>query len=150
MSDQPNCPICFEKFDETPQINVCTNKCSHKFHCKCIQEWIDITNGTGTCPMCRADIDMEIPTRELPVIVAQRPNRNLINSFNEVYTPPRYGSLGLRRSNAITPEEEEAFNNTAQMMEYPEEYPDAAFDSPPRVRVNTPSTPGAPRRISRR
>jgi hypothetical protein len=64
--------------------------------------------------------------------------------LNEVYTPPsRYGSLGLvsipslRRSNAITREEEEAFNNRgyigAQMMH--DDYPDP-FDSPPRVRIN--------------
>lgn len=158
-SEQTECPICFEKFNETSEMNVCTNICTHTFHCECIQEWINTTNGTGTCPICRSDIDIVTPTRELPVIVPQRPNRSLLSAFNEVAdTPPRsrYSPLNLvrssppriRRSNAISPQELEQFNNTgsigAQAMEYPSYDP---FDSPPRVRNGSPSIPpGAPRR----
>ena len=139
-------------------MNVCTNICTHTFHCECIQQWINTTNGTGTCPICRSDIDIVTPTRELPVIVRQRPNRSLLPAFNEVDdTPPRsrYSSLnlvpssrGIRRSNALTEEELQQFDNTGSIGAQAMEYSYDPFDSPPRgVRNGSPSIPpGAPRR----
>jgi hypothetical protein len=81
----------------------------------------------------------------MPYNVRQRTNINLLNRFNEAAdrnsSPPsngqRYGSLGLvsipglRRSNAITREEEEAFNNTGYIGGQAMGYLDP-FDSPPR------------------
>ena len=147
--------VTYENSSNEPTGGICTLNCNHKFHCNCINEWY--STGKNTCPICRA---VQVPRRELPVIVPPNPSRSLINRLNEESdrpsSPPRrYGSLGLvsipnlRRSNAITREEEEAFNNRgyigAQMMP---DYPDP-FDSPPRVRINTPSIPGAPRRPQR-
>jgi hypothetical protein len=85
----------------------------------------------------------------MPYNVGQRTNINLLDRFNEAADRPSNIST-LRRSNAITREEEEAFNNRgyigAQMMR---DYPDP-FDSPPRVgNDNLNIIPGAPRRGQR-
>ena len=44
-----NCSICFENQDVEPIVRV---PCSHYFHSKCIQTWIEIAP-IPTCPLCR-------------------------------------------------------------------------------------------------
>ena len=182
FGDNELCGICIEDLNNVtyenenssnePTGGICTLNCNHKFHCNCINEWY--STGKNTCPICRA---VQVPTRELPVIVPQNPRRRLLPSFDEAAdrpsSPPRrYGSLGLvpsntprlRRSNAvnISPPrrpfneingisqeaqqffEEHGFIPASMMRDYPD-----PFDSPPRVRINTPSIPGAPRRPQR-
>jgi len=47
-----DCPICYEVVRE----NTCfTTSCSHQFHHKCINKWVN--TGHDTCPMCRNELN---------------------------------------------------------------------------------------------
>ena len=46
-----DCPICFDSINNDEEKYL--TPCNHKFHKKCIEDWIKINN---TCPICRADI----------------------------------------------------------------------------------------------
>merc|ERR1719186_1591942 len=53
-----NCSICLEDMAERDSRML--NPCSHKFHNKCIDDWLAKPGGTGnTCPMCRHFIVQE-------------------------------------------------------------------------------------------
>lgn len=45
-----SCSICFENYDT--KSNLCALPCKHKFHSKCIKEWLNVDR---TCPICRRD-----------------------------------------------------------------------------------------------
>jgi hypothetical protein len=49
------CPICFEKFKNTPDKAIFKTSCGHKFHNDCLYEWHD----QATCPSCRTDISSD-------------------------------------------------------------------------------------------
>ena len=51
LEHHDKCSICLEDYEENDIINVL--KCGHKYHDKCIDEWI-ITN--INCPLCRLSI----------------------------------------------------------------------------------------------
>ena len=57
----PECSICLNKIGKK---KLFTTECNHKYHWKCINKWLDITN---TCPYCRkiiAEDTEEIITEE--------------------------------------------------------------------------------------
>ena len=118
-SDDPDCPICFEPLNIG---QVCTNQCGHKFHCDCINIWMNIPGAADkTCPLCRGD--MEIIGVECPTPPASpiNPRRNLLANFDAVASP-------LRRSNAITPQQEAYFDQYGYLP--PDLDNDYSFDSP--------------------
>jgi len=46
------CPICQD--DESTDTKWCeVNNCKHKFHKKCMDEWLKVQK---TCPMCRSSL----------------------------------------------------------------------------------------------
>ena len=50
----PNCPICFDQFDELENISACA--CGHTFHHDCILEWAQKSQAQGKpalCPTCK-------------------------------------------------------------------------------------------------
>jgi hypothetical protein len=48
------CPICFEFFEELDEdLLLCTLKCGHSYHKKCVNDWLSKDN---TCPNCRIQI----------------------------------------------------------------------------------------------
>ncbi len=47
MAELKECPICKE---ELTDVNISVSDCNHKFHFKCLHEWIEKSN---SCPMCR-------------------------------------------------------------------------------------------------
>ncbi|XP_031475491.1 RING-H2 finger protein ATL43-like [Nymphaea colorata] len=47
------CPICLAKFEEADALRLLP-KCSHSFHMKCIDGWLQ-TN--STCPVCRQMVE---------------------------------------------------------------------------------------------
>jgi hypothetical protein len=51
------CPICIEPFLNEPICMVF--RCSHVFHCVCIQGSMD--SGNGSCPVCRSRIKQILP-----------------------------------------------------------------------------------------
>ena len=53
MSDENNCPICFEPIITGNMIEK-TLCCKHEFHADCLCTWL--INPGRTCPMCRHDI----------------------------------------------------------------------------------------------
>ena len=46
-----SCSICLENYMKNDIINIL--KCGHKYHDKCIDEWIEKNNN---CPLCRLSI----------------------------------------------------------------------------------------------
>jgi len=61
LDEQNECAICTEKFENTEDMNVCTNGCQHKFHCECLQDWVNTAGQGATCPLCRQPIDVVVP-----------------------------------------------------------------------------------------
>jgi E3 ubiquitin-protein ligase ATL10/75/76/77/78 len=51
--DVAECAICLSDFSNGDRIRVLP-ACSHGFHVRCIEKWI---NGGGSCPTCRARCD---------------------------------------------------------------------------------------------
>jgi hypothetical protein len=56
LSDQTQCAICIEPFAGDKIGKIIKLNCGHKFHIKCIQEYITKTEKTD-CPLCRGDIN---------------------------------------------------------------------------------------------
>ncbi|OJD33120.1 ring finger domain [Diplodia corticola] len=54
------CTICTEEFE--PGQDVRLLPCNHKFHPECIDPWL--LNVSGTCPLCRIDLNPASPTDE--------------------------------------------------------------------------------------
>ena len=45
------CPICLDFFGELDDdVYLCTLKCGHSYHRKCINDWL---SKDGSCPTCR-------------------------------------------------------------------------------------------------
>jgi hypothetical protein len=61
LPDEDICPICHEKFSETPEQAIYKTDCNHVFHNNCLNE-ICIRSETGgvkpTCPICRKELDL--------------------------------------------------------------------------------------------
>jgi hypothetical protein len=48
------CPICLEIFGELDDdLLLCTLKCGHSYHKKCVEDWLSKNN---SCPNCRIQI----------------------------------------------------------------------------------------------
>lgn len=54
------CTICTEEFEPGQDVRVLP--CDHKFHPACIDPWL--LNVSGTCPLCRIDLNPASPTDE--------------------------------------------------------------------------------------
>lgn len=50
--DADSCPVCLLEFEAGDSISMSRN-CTHKFHNKCIFEWL---RRQDTCPLCRQDV----------------------------------------------------------------------------------------------
>ena len=51
---EEECPICLEIFEELEDDSLlCTLKCGHSYHKKCVNEWL---SKDSTCPSCRTII----------------------------------------------------------------------------------------------
>ncbi|KAJ5071744.1 hypothetical protein M0811_09904 [Anaeramoeba ignava] len=51
ISQQKNCPICLESFQESEKLRILP--CLHFFHKSCIDPWL---NNHDTCPICKTKI----------------------------------------------------------------------------------------------
>ena len=52
ISDDVDCPICYEKIMHL-ENNYYITPCNHVFHEDCLERWM---NEQMTCPMCRANL----------------------------------------------------------------------------------------------
>lgn len=53
------CPICLEIFGELDNsADLCTLKCGHSFHIKCVTGWYSKQHN---CPTCRGEIRYHFP-----------------------------------------------------------------------------------------
>lgn len=52
VDSQKECPICFEEITTDKEL---ITKCNHRFHDKCINEWIKMDT-CNACPICRKKI----------------------------------------------------------------------------------------------
>ena len=50
-NSEESCSICLENYKKNDTINIL--KCGHKYHEKCIDEWIEKSDN---CPLCRLSI----------------------------------------------------------------------------------------------
>ncbi|KZZ91977.1 Zinc finger, RING/FYVE/PHD-type [Ascosphaera apis ARSEF 7405] len=51
----PICPICTDDFKKGENLRVLP--CRHRFHSDCVDPWL--VNVSGTCPLCRVDLNPE-------------------------------------------------------------------------------------------
>ncbi|KAJ5542453.1 Zinc finger RING-type [Penicillium sp. DV-2018c] len=56
----PSCPICTDDFIKGQDLRVLP--CNHQFHVECIDPWL--MNVSGTCPLCRIDLNPPQETTE--------------------------------------------------------------------------------------
>ncbi len=61
-NEETSCSICIEHLDETTKILTC----SHQFHEKCINEWLE---ENSTCPLCRDEIPGLVRTNIADIIL---------------------------------------------------------------------------------
>ena len=65
-STMPKCPVCFKKANYT-------TSCNHAFCKRCLYKW------GGTCPLCRADIELDYPnTRAMSTLPGVRANAEIL------------------------------------------------------------------------
>ncbi|KAI9924952.1 hypothetical protein MW887_006359 [Aspergillus wentii] len=55
-----SCPICTDDFIKGQDLRVLP--CNHKFHPECVDPWL--VNVSGTCPLCRIDLNPSQPEGE--------------------------------------------------------------------------------------
>lgn len=99
MSDDNNCPICYELIEET--VNRSTTTCGHVFHTTCLishactpQNLSHVRPRRGglyrscdkTCPCCRTDL--------LPLLPTQPRNSSEQSDSTEPEPPPVYSDTG--------------------------------------------------------
>lgn len=48
------CPICLQKFSETPTLAIYKTYCGHIYHNNCLNESCNSTRGIPKCPTCRS------------------------------------------------------------------------------------------------
>jgi len=82
LDEQNECAICTEKFENTEDMNVCTNGCEHKFHCECLQDWVNTAGEGATCPLCRKLIDVLVPDNNIQQGIPQNMYPTPINIHN--------------------------------------------------------------------
>ncbi|CZT53227.1 uncharacterized protein RSE6_14699 [Rhynchosporium secalis] len=63
LSNEEECSICISDFVDDEEIRLLP--CSHRFHRACIDPWL--LNVSGTCPICRYDLETNAPTTPLTV-----------------------------------------------------------------------------------
>lgn len=54
-NDQPECPVCLERFSDAGPRAAETLGCCHKVCRECWDHWTAITGGRPFCPLCRRD-----------------------------------------------------------------------------------------------
>lgn len=50
--EQMECAICLSSMSSEKDTAITKTECGHKFHTKCLEEWIKRSN---TCPLCRCE-----------------------------------------------------------------------------------------------
>nr|GME16516.1 E3 ubiquitin-protein ligase RHA1B-like [Ipomoea batatas] len=90
---EESCAVCLCEYESGDEIRRLRN-CSHIFHRRCLDRWID--NGRNTCPLCRASLvprelqeEFEKRLRAVSVI-----SRDLSTQFNSVEDNLALGDLG--------------------------------------------------------
>ena len=74
-NEETSCSICIEHLDETTKILTC----SHQFHEKCINEWLE---ENSTCPLCRDEIPGLVRTNIADITdISNIPENNLTESL---------------------------------------------------------------------
>jgi hypothetical protein len=56
LSEDDDCPICFDEMKEAEGLTFCQAACGSNFHAQCIQMWSTQKKSSGqpvTCPACR-------------------------------------------------------------------------------------------------
>ena len=54
LAAQPECPVCFEKFDSTEEdLTPVVLGCCHKVCAGCWENWKRVAGGRASCPLCR-------------------------------------------------------------------------------------------------
>ena len=53
------CPICLNKFSETPNNAVYTTNCGHHIHNDCLEEVCKQKGEESPCPICRTPLSMD-------------------------------------------------------------------------------------------
>jgi hypothetical protein len=59
VENQEPCPICLEKFRETPNKAIYQSNCGHLFHNDCLLQDCNHNNGNNSCPICRSRLGMD-------------------------------------------------------------------------------------------
>ena len=57
LIENDTCPICLEKFADTPDKAIYKTDCGHIFHNDCILEICEQKNGDAKCPICRKPLE---------------------------------------------------------------------------------------------
>jgi len=90
-----DCAICYDKINKK-QIAFKPSSCSHVYHKRCINEWFEKGPNTfvPTCPMCRADCNIDFKHENVYKI---HTTYNLVNNNVELErTIQREGSNYIR------------------------------------------------------
>jgi hypothetical protein len=62
FNDDDECPICLNRFSDTPDLAIYKTDCGHIFHNNCLNRTCLTAETAGNdlvCPSCRADLDTE-------------------------------------------------------------------------------------------
>jgi len=62
FNDDDECPICLNRFSETPDLAIYKTDCGHIFHNNCLNRSCITAERAGNdlvCPFCRADLETE-------------------------------------------------------------------------------------------
>jgi hypothetical protein len=110
MSDDNDCPICYELIEET--VNRSTTTCGHTFHTTCLishactltpQDWSHVQPRRGvyrscdkTCPCCRTDLLPSPPQPQDPSEQSNSPD--LISEPEPEPEPPVYSAADFNEN----------------------------------------------------
>ena len=71
VNTEDDCTICFENLTDDSTFLIC----SHRFHRKCISEWLI---EQSTCPICRTSLSNESTLIENPTILSNISNESIL------------------------------------------------------------------------
>ncbi|KMT19772.1 hypothetical protein BVRB_1g008280 [Beta vulgaris subsp. vulgaris] len=85
------CAICLSEFVDHEQLRPLPI-CNHVFHPHCISPWL---TSHVTCPVCRANLEIQVDTEKLPELLAEifrQPSEDASGTSDQ-NTPPRHDDV---------------------------------------------------------
>jgi hypothetical protein len=109
------CPICLNRFSDTPNLAIYKTYCGHIFHNNCLNEACEAARGVPSCPICRSELEK--------AAIGNEPARADCNEVDD------FASKALGNPNILDKKNREIYDAQPELVENDNEEP-GIFEQP--------------------